>query len=171
MSSSRNILGEQTIRQSARAILIDNADNLILFRRNKPGRPTYWATPGGSVDKTDRSLKAALQRELVEELNARATNIAQVFICSSPSADDLIIEYFFVARLVKMDESASRSGAEFQNPNINGTYEVDRIDLHQDELESLNLKPELLKQFILANKDALILLAGMARKDGSISRR
>ena len=152
---------KRPVKQLVRAILIDDAGNLIFFKRKKPGRPLYWTTPGGHVDRTDSSLQAALHRELSEELNARAADVARVFIYSFVAPDGLVIEHFFVARLTEMDESAARSGPEFQHPEINGTYEIGKVDLHQSGLQSLDLKPEPLKEFILANQSALIVLAGL----------
>ena len=159
MYDKKNLLGKNIVEQSARAILIDSQDNLILFKRNKPGVPIYWATPGGHVEQTDKSIEAALKRELAEELNARVINISQVFIYSSISPTGLIVEHFFVARLARMDESAPRPGVEFQNPDAHGTYKIERINLHHASLESLNLQPGALKRFVIDNKDALIAIA------------
>ena len=159
MYDKKNPLSRGIVGQSARAILIDSQDNLILFKRNKPGVPIYWATPGGHVEQTDKSVEAALKRELAEELNARIINVSRVFIYSFISPTGLIVEHLFVARLAQMDESAPRSGAEFQNPDIYGTYEIERINLHHAGLESLNLQPGALKRFIIDNKDALTVMA------------
>ena len=160
MHEEKDVLSKEIVGQSARAILIDGQDNLILFKRNKPGAPVYWVTPGGRVEQTDNSVETTLKRELLEELNARVTNISRVFIYSSVSTTGLIIEHFFVARLASINESAPRSGLEFQNPNIHGTYEMERIKLLQVDWTPLNLKPEALKGFIMANEYALITMAG-----------
>ena len=159
MMEERNISRERTVRQLSRAILIDDAGNLLLFRRNKPDQPLYWATPGGYVERSDQSAEATLERELAEELNAQAANIGRVFVYSYVSADTLVIEHFFVARLVAMDETAPRIGPEFEDPAVNGTYELERIPLLRSDLATLNLLPKPLKDFIIANKRALIALA------------
>jgi hypothetical protein len=66
-----------------------------------------------------------------------------------------------VTRLISMDEAA-RSGPEFSDPSRGG-YEQDRIDLLSDELTSIDLKPAALKEFILANQEALLAAAGSIR--------
>lgn len=60
--------------------------------------------------------------------------------------------------LVSLDESA-RNGPEFSDPSRGG-YELDRVDLLGDELASIDLKPTALKEFILANREALLAEAG-----------
>ena len=141
-------------RRAARAILIDDEGRLILIKRTKAGRAPYWVTPGGGVEEADASLVAALYRELAEELGATAMGASQVFLSSSPSDAGVAIQYFFVVRLISLDESA-RSGPEFTDPS-RGVYEPYRVDLRGDELASIDLKPAALKEFILANREALL---------------
>jgi ADP-ribose pyrophosphatase YjhB (NUDIX family) len=143
-----------TGRQAARAILIDDASRLLLIRRTKPGQAPYWTTPGGGVEASDESVEAALHRELAEELGAEASGAARVYLFSSPSEAGIDIMHFFVARLGKLDESA-RSGPEFQDA-ARGRYDLDRISLLGDDLTSVDLKPGALKEFILANREALL---------------
>ena len=141
-------------RRSARAILIDAAAQLVLIKRTKPERAPYWTTPGGGIEDHDASAEATLHRELAEELGAEADRVSQVFLVSSLSGEGLSVQHFFVARLTKVDVAA-RSGPEFGDP-ARGTYEIDRISLRGDDLEEVDLKPESLKEFILANREALL---------------
>lgn len=141
-------------RRAARAILIDDRGRLVLIKRTKPGQAPYWTAPGGGVEKTDGSVEAALRRELSEELGAEAAEVSQVFLFSSPSDSGVAVQHFFVGRLVSLDESA-RSGPELGDPSRGG-YEVDRVDLRGDDLASTDLKPPALKEFILANSEALL---------------
>ena len=143
-------------RQAARAILIDDDSRLLLIRRTRPGQAPYWVTPGGGVEASDESVEAALHRELAEELGAEASGAARVFLSSSPSDAGVDIAHFFVARLGKLDRSA-RSGAEFQDAT-RGRYDLDRISLLGDDLASVDLKPGALKEFILANREALLVV-------------
>jgi ADP-ribose pyrophosphatase YjhB (NUDIX family) len=106
------------------------------------------------------SIEAALHRELSEELGARAQGASQVFLFSSPADQGVAVQHFFVARLDGLDESA-RTGEEFGDPSRGG-YELDRIDLHGDALAPIDLKPAALKEFILANREALLAEAGAA---------
>jgi ADP-ribose pyrophosphatase YjhB (NUDIX family) len=141
-------------RRAARAISIDDHGRLVLIKRLKPGQAPYWTAPGGGVDDTDVSVEAALHRELAEELGAAASGAARVFLFSSPSDAGIAVQYFFVARLIKLDVS-TRSGPEFDDPSRGG-YDVDRIDLRGEGLASIDLKPVALKEFILANREALL---------------
>jgi ADP-ribose pyrophosphatase YjhB (NUDIX family) len=145
-------------RRAARAILIDDQGRLVLIKRTKPGQAPYWTTPGGGVERTDASVEAALHRELAEELGAEAAEATQVFLFSSPSGAEVAVAHFFVARLVRMDEAA-RSGPEFADPG-RGRYDVDLVDLFGDDLTGIDLKPGALKEFILANREALLAEAG-----------
>jgi hypothetical protein len=70
------------------------------------------------------------------------------------------VQHFFIARLKKLDESA-RSGPEFQDPSRGG-YELDRLGLRGNDLASVDLKPATLKEFILANREALLAEAAAA---------
>jgi hypothetical protein len=81
-------------------------------------------------------------------------NATQVFLFSSPSDAGVAVQHFFVARLVSLDESV-RNGPEFSDPSRDG-YELDRIDLLGEGLASIDLKPTALKEFILANREALL---------------
>lgn len=138
-----------TGRRAARAILIDHHERLVLLRRTKPGQQPYWTTPGGGVEDTDPSVEAALHRELAEELGA-AVVVSRVFLFGSPPD----VQHFFLARLATLDESA-RTGPEFADPS-RGRYDVDRIDLRGDDLVSVDLRPTELKDFVLANREALL---------------
>lgn len=142
-------------RQAARAILIDDDGRLLLIKRTKPGQAPYWTAPGGGVDAKDASVEAALHRELAEELGAEASGAARVFLFSSPSEAGVTVQHFFVARLKKLDESAARSGPEFQDASRGG-YDLNRIALTGDDLKSVDLKPDALKEFILTNREALL---------------
>ena len=133
-------------RHSARAILIDDEQQVILIKRSKPGLAPYWTLPGGGIEDTDESPKAALIRELFEELGATATKIFPVFSLDSQN--------FFVARLATMDQS-QRTGSEFADAS-RGDYDVERIGIYSNELSRIDLKPLEIKEFILENKKELL---------------
>lgn len=141
-------------RRAARAILIDDGGRLVLIKRTKPGQDPYWTAPGGGVESDDLSVEAALFRELAEELGAKVSGASQVFLFSSPSDAGVAVQHFFVARLVSLDES-QRTGPEFSDASRGG-YELDRVDLQGDDLGTIDLKPPALKEFILANREALL---------------
>lgn len=101
-----------------------------------------------------------MHRELAEELGATAADASQVFLFSSSSEAGVTVQHFFVARLINMDTSA-RSGPEFNDPSRGG-YELDRVNLLGEDLASIDLKPAALKEFILANREALLVEAAVA---------
>ena len=151
-------------RHSARAILIDDEGHLVLIKRTRPGQVPYWTTAGGGVEESDASLEAALHRELAEELGAKATAAARVFLFSEQRERGLAVAHFFVARLVSLD-TTTRTGPEFADP-ARGSYDPDYVHLHGDALESVDLRPAELKAFILANREALLAEAGLAGAPG-----
>ena len=57
---------QPTRRDSARLLVLDPADRVLLFRFTPPGRDPFWATPGGAVDPGE-DFPTAAQRELFEE--------------------------------------------------------------------------------------------------------
>jgi ADP-ribose pyrophosphatase YjhB (NUDIX family) len=146
-------------RHSARAILFDDAGRLVLLRRTRLGQAPYWTTAGGGVEAGDASVEAALHRELKEELGAEATGASQVLLFSFLSRDGLAVAHFFVARLIRMDVS-SRTGPEFADP-ARGAYDPELVDLRGDALLDLDLRPPEVKEFILANREALLAEAGL----------
>jgi ADP-ribose pyrophosphatase YjhB (NUDIX family) len=142
------------VRRSARGILIDDEERLILIKRTRPGEAAYWTAPGGGVDPTDASPADALRRELDEELGASVEGCEQVFLFSSPAADGVAVQHFFVCRLTRLDLEA-RHGPEFEEAG-RGSYDVDRVALDDGSLDAIDLKPAPLKEFILANRTALL---------------
>ncbi len=151
---------EKIWRRSARAILLDDEARLVLIKRTKPGRRPWWTTAGGGVEESDDSVEAALYRELREELGAEATGARQVLLLSSPAREGgIVIAHFFVVRLVRMDVSA-RSGPEFDDP-ARGAYDPDRFDLYGAALGKIDLRPPEVRKFILANREALLIEAGL----------
>lgn len=62
-------------RRSARVLLIDGADRLLLIRflnvADRPDRGHHWLTPGGRVERGE-DLPTAAARELHEEVGLRA---------------------------------------------------------------------------------------------------
>ncbi|WP_335990091.1 NUDIX hydrolase [Glycomyces sp. MUSA5-2] len=141
-------------RRSARAILIDQCDRLVLIRRVKPGQAPYWTTPGGGVEDTDVSDEAALRRELAEELGAISGPVLPVYFIRTTEGNRVGTQRFFLTRLKALDE-LKRSGSEFLDP-ARGAYLVDRITLSSDALADVELRPQTLHQFLLENHAGLL---------------
>jgi ADP-ribose pyrophosphatase YjhB (NUDIX family) len=148
-------------RRSARGILIDDKGRLVLLKRSKPSQEPYWTTAGGGVEDTDASIEAAMHRELLEELGARAVGASQVFLASfrSTRTGGLHVQHFFVTRLVSLDLGL-RTGPEFGDA-ARGSYDPDWVDLCGEDLADVDLRPADLKAFILANREALLAEAGL----------
>jgi hypothetical protein len=68
------------------------------------------------------------------------------------------IQHFFLARLTSLN-LAERYGPEFARPERGG-YDLDYVPLRDDSLDAIDLKPTVLKEFVLANRDALLAEAG-----------
>ncbi|KOV84697.1 NUDIX domain-containing protein [Nocardia sp. NRRL S-836] len=140
-------------RRSARAVLFDKNRHLVLIKRNNPGQPPYWTTPGGGIKDGDASAANALERELVEELGAVASVGGRGLLISSETEQGLSVQEIFVARLMSIDETA-RNGAEWTDSSRGG-YEVVRVPI--DQVYAIDLRPREVKEFVTRN--ALALLA------------
>ncbi|MBP2706199.1 NUDIX domain-containing protein [Microbispora sp. RL4-1S] len=146
-----------SVRHGVRAILFDG-DEIILFRRVRPGVEPYWTTPGGGVEPTDASPELALRRELDEELGAVAGPALRVFSLAEPGR----LSTVYACRLVSMDLSR-RSGPEFLDPD-NGVYEIRRI--RPEDAGGLNFVPAELATFLAAEGAGLPALLDVATAPG-----
>ncbi|GAA4591666.1 hypothetical protein GCM10023194_51520 [Planotetraspora phitsanulokensis] len=145
------------LRHSVRAILFDG-DEIVLFKRIRPGREPYWITPGGGVEPSDATLEATLRRELDEELGATAGPALRVF--TIVEQDRLTTAY--ACRLVHMDLSR-RSGPEFLDPE-KGLHEIVRV--RPEKLRELNLIPTELADFVADGAATLPALLAAAEAPG-----
>jgi hypothetical protein len=75
-----------------------------------------------------------------------------VFLASDPADAGVAIQYFFVARLTSLNLD-ERYWPEFIKPERGG-YDLDYVPLRDDSLGAIDLKPTVLKEFVLANRDA-----------------
>ncbi|GAA4569427.1 NUDIX domain-containing protein [Planotetraspora kaengkrachanensis] len=145
------------LRHSVRAILFDG-DEIVLFKRIRPGRAPYWITPGGGVEPSDATLEATLRRELDEELGATAGPALRVF--TIVEQDRLTTVY--ACRLVHMDLSR-RSGPEFLDPE-KGVHEIVRV--RPEKMRGLDLIPPELADFIADGAATLPALLAAAEAPG-----
>jgi 8-oxo-dGTP diphosphatase len=93
------------LRHSARAVILDDTDRVLLGRLRIPGPRTatvVWAAPGGGLEPGESSL-AALRRELMEEvgldLYADPPHIWHQRVLAPdhvPGYDGVVNDYFFV---------------------------------------------------------------------------
>ncbi|WP_199921179.1 NUDIX domain-containing protein [Streptomyces globisporus] len=139
-------------RCSARAILLDGGD-LVLIKRTKPDRDPYWVAVGGGVEATDPSIEDALHREVFEELGGKLSRAELVHLITDVLEDGVGAQYIFAARLEQMDIEA-RTGTEFDKPERGG-YEVVRVPFTAEAIRQLNLMPRELAEFAAANIEAV----------------
>lgn len=144
-------------RRSARAILIDGPD-LLLIKRTRPGQEPYWVSIGGGVEPQDATLEDAVRREVLEEIGAQITNIAQVFIIKDEVEDGIAVQHVFLAELAPVD-LVDPTGQELTIASRGG-YELVRVPLTAKGLAEIDLRPVVLADFIVANHDALLASLG-----------
>ncbi|WP_165989041.1 NUDIX domain-containing protein [Streptomyces sp. YIM 98790] len=151
------------VKRSARAILLDG-DDLVLIKRTRPGREPYWVTVGGGVEDDDPTIEAALRREVFEELGGTLGRAELVHLITDELEHGLGVQHIFAARLERMDLSA-RTGTEFSKPERGG-YEVVRVPFTAESIRGLALMPPELAEFMATNTDAILsVLDTPVRKD------
>ncbi|WP_406090975.1 NUDIX domain-containing protein [Kitasatospora purpeofusca] len=163
------------VKRTARAIVLETDPNdpdgpasLVLIRRTRPGAPhPYWITPGGGVERSDRTVVEALHREVDEELGGKVVDVVPAFVdtishtlpqppAGGTPADDgsllhphgVKVQHFFVCRLASMDLDR-RHGPEVDEPN--GDYEVVRVPFTREGVTSVNVVPPALRAYLAAN--------------------
>lgn len=146
----------EIVKQSARVLLFDSEQRLVLIRRTKPEQEPYWVAVGGGVEAKDTSVEAALHREVLEELGGRMDRVRHVLVITDDLPGGIGIQHVFIARLTSMDLT-NRTGAEFTEPG-RGTYEVARVPATRDALAGLRLLPPRLAEFAQANLPGLLAL-------------
>src|SRR6266496_2366722 len=115
---------------------------MLVIKRTRPGAAPYWVLPGGHIDETDKSLEDALRRELREELGGDVTILRLVDVIHRETER----QYFYLATMDRWS-FADRTGPEFSEPG-RGTYELEEIPSHADDVEAIDLKPDEIAEFL-----------------------
>ncbi|MFR9673107.1 NUDIX domain-containing protein [Streptomyces sp. TR06-5] len=145
------------VKRTARAILLDGTD-MIVIKRTKPGLAPYWITPGGGVEPdVDGTVVQALHREMDEELGAKVADVVPAFVDTVPhptedAADGVKIQHFFVCRLESMD-LARRHGPEVEEPC--GEYEIVRLPFSREGIASVDVVPPTLRSYLDRNLEGV----------------
>lgn len=155
------------VKRSARAILLDGDDRLVLMKRTKPGRGPYWVTVGGGVEESDVSIEDALHREVAEELGGKLGRVELVYLITDQLQDGVGVQHIFAARLESMDPSA-RTGTEFSQPE-RGDYEIAHLPFTREAIAGIALMPPQLACFAAENVAAItsVLAHPIRRRSGS----
>ena len=152
MDLSRDIDG---VKLRVRAVLVDDTDQMVVFRRIRTGREPYFSTPGGGVEPSDASLAGALRRELDEELRAEIDDPVTLLSIDRVHDNGKHNRHLiFAARLLSMRPHA-KYGPEFDDPS-RGVYELARIPFTPDAIAGANLRPQPLKAYLEANTAAVL---------------
>jgi ADP-ribose pyrophosphatase YjhB (NUDIX family) len=115
------------LRRSARAIILDEEDRVLLCRLAipEPAGTVVWAAPGGGIERGETPL-AALRRELREEVglavSARPPHVWHQRVVApghGPGYDGVVNDYFLV-RAASFAPCGAMSGGELAAENIVG---------------------------------------------------
>ncbi|GAA2112159.1 hypothetical protein GCM10009841_35550 [Microlunatus panaciterrae] len=110
------------VRSAVRVILVNHADQVLLFQDSDPGLPEFrwWVTPGGGIDPGETELAAAV-REVAEETGCVITEedllgpVARRHVVHGYS--DQVIEQeepFYLARVPEFEVDISDHTVEEQ---------------------------------------------------------
>jgi ADP-ribose pyrophosphatase YjhB (NUDIX family) len=143
---------ERITRRSARAVLLDGPD-LLLIKRTRPGEEPYWVTIGGGVEPEDATLEDALRREVLEEIGAQVRHVSQIHILVDRFDEGIAVQHVFLAELDPA-ELVERTGKEFTIPS-RGDYELVRVPFTSEGISGIDLKPTALSAYLCATHDAL----------------
>lgn len=122
--------------ECVRAVLVTPRGRLLLIRRNWPGATPYWVFPGGHVEADDPNLRAALVREIREEVGAQPQIAGLLHVL----ADEHQRQYVYLARIQSWSE-ADRTGPEFDDPD-RGEYRLEEVPMTLQAPDGISLKPQ-----------------------------
>lgn len=152
MDLSRDLDG---VKLRVRAVLVDDADRMVVFRRIRPGREPYYSTPGGGVEPGDASLADALRRELDEELRAEIDAPVSLLAIDRVHDNGKHNRHLIFAARLRSMRPHDHYGPEFTDPS-RGVYELARIPFTRSAIAEANLRPQPLKVYLETNTEAIL---------------
>ncbi|WP_324605090.1 NUDIX domain-containing protein [Streptomyces sp. NRRL S-87] len=120
-----------------RGVLVTPEGRLLFIRRTRPGVDPYLVFVGGGVEDTDPGPRAALLREIHEEIAGHGVRIHGL-LHTEPTREGGRHD-FYVCTVAGWDWDA-RSGAEFARTD-RGTYELVEVPLVPEALDGVELLP------------------------------
>ena len=146
--------------ECVRAVLVTPSEGLLLIRRTWPGAAPYWVFPGGHVEPSDPGLRAALVREVREEVGASPQITGRLWVL----ADDYQRQHFYLGHIQAWSED-DRTGPEFEDPD-RGEFRLEEIALTAEALHAISIEPEDIAALLcdaVANGTNLATLADPTR--------
>ncbi|MGN1337288.1 MAG: NUDIX hydrolase [Candidatus Coprovivens sp.] len=133
-------------RESGRAIIIDNDEVILMFRRKIIDGITkeYYAIPGGGIE-TGETKEAATIREIKEEFNLDIEILSYL----GTVEDEKNIGYVFNTKII--GGNLKLGGEELEHNNESNYYEIQRIKLN--EIDNIELFEENRKLIEKAAKE------------------
>jgi 8-oxo-dGTP pyrophosphatase MutT (NUDIX family) len=117
-------LGAVRLRESVRALIIDDADNVLLLRFDWPGCDVpggFWANPGGGIEPGESRLDA-LRRELHEEVGLFVDKIGpEVWTKTAVfpmSGWDGQVDHIHLQRVVHFEPTPAMSDEQLKAENV-----------------------------------------------------
>ncbi|MFH9587881.1 NUDIX hydrolase [Streptomyces luteogriseus] len=115
------------LRHSVRALILDEADRVLLcrFAIPEPAGTVVWAAPGGGIEPGETPL-AALRRELLEEVGLAVSDDPphvwhqEVVAPGHAAGYDGVVNDYFLVRTAGFDPRGTLSDAELAAENISG---------------------------------------------------
>jgi 8-oxo-dGTP pyrophosphatase MutT (NUDIX family) len=136
-----------------RGLLVTSDNQLMLIRRVRPGQEPYWVFPGGGLESSDKTPEDAVAREVAEELGGQIEVGRLVYVITRTVGEgERQDELYFFCRLAQW--SGERTGPEFKQLD-RGEYILDLVPLANIAINSLNIKPDSAKAFLLQNSAQL----------------
>ncbi|WP_328823259.1 NUDIX hydrolase [Metallococcus carri] len=120
----------ETLRRAVRAVILDEADRILLVQFRWPGMPYpggLWACPGGGIEPGE-STEDALRRELLEEVGLDEPPVAALLWRKTSRWDlglaetryDGQVDDYFLIRVPHFEPRPAMTPEELRAENVHG---------------------------------------------------